>query len=96
MFMTERFSYSEIVAKNPETQDKLYTLTLYKIKESVKRKSKKIKLFELKDDIGDNKTYMVELKYNKYKQNLHTALEFFKSVENYEMCQECKTLMDEL
>jgi hypothetical protein len=39
---------------------------------------------------------MVELKHNKYKQNLHTALEYFKSVEDYEKCQECKTLMDEL
>ena len=96
MFMTERFSYSEIVAKDPETQDKLYNLTLYKIKESVKRKSKKIKLFELRDDIGDNKSYMVELKYNKYKQNLNSCEEYFKSVENYEKCQECKTLMDEL
>ena len=94
--MTERFSYSEIVAKDPETQDKLYNLTLYKIKESVKRKSKKIKLFELRDDIGDNKSYMVELKYNKYKQNLNSCEEYFKSVENYEKCQECKTLMDEL
>ncbi len=96
MFMTERFSYSELIAKDPETQDKLYNLTLHKIKESVKRKSKKIKLFELKDDIGDNRNYMVELKYNKYKSNLNTALEYFKTVEDYEKCQECKTLMDEL
>jgi len=96
MFMTERFSYSEIMAKGPETQDKLYTLTFSKIKESIKKNSKKIKLFELRDDVGDNKIYMVELKHNKYKQNLHTALEYFKSVEDYEKCQECKTLMDEL
>jgi hypothetical protein len=94
--MTERFSYSEIVSKSPETQDKLYNLTLHKIKESVKRKSKKIKLFELRDDIGDNKTYMVELKHNKFKSNLSAALEYFKTVEDYEKCQECKTLMDEL
>lgn len=96
MFMTERFSYSEIIAKDPETQDKLYSLTLHKIKDSIKRKSNKIKLFELTDDIGDNKTYMVELKHNKFKQNLSAALEFFKSVENYEKCQECKTLIDKL
>lgn len=94
--MTERFSYSEIVSKSPETQDKIYNLTLYKIKESVKRKSKKIKLFELRDDIGDNKSYMVELKYNKYKQNLNSCEEYFKSVEDYEKCQECKTIMDQL
>ena len=94
MFMTERFSYSEIVSKSPETQDKLYNLTLHKIKESVKRKSKKIKLFELRDDIGDNKTYMVELKHNKFKSNLSAALEYFKTVEDYEKCQECKTIMD--
>ena len=96
MFMTERFSYSEIVSKSPETQDKLYNLTLHKIKESVKRKSKKIKLFELRDDIGDNMSYMVELKHTKYKENLNAALEYFKTVEDYEKCQECKTIMDQL
>tara|TARA_R110000803_G_C11785229_1_gene297216 strand:+ start:63 stop:347 length:285 start_codon:yes stop_codon:yes gene_type:complete len=94
--MTERFSYSEIVSKSPETQDKLYNLTLHKIKESVKRKSKKIKLFELRDDIGDNMSYMVELKHTKYKENLNAALEYFKTVEDYEKCQECKTIMDQL
>ena len=94
--MTERFSYSEIVSKSPETQDKLYNLTLHKIKESVKRKSKKIKLFELRDDIGDNMSYMVELKHTKYKENLNAALEYFKTVEDYEKCQECKTIMDKL
>ena len=67
-----------------------------KIKESVKRKSKKIKLFELRDDIGDNMSYMVELKHTKYKENLNAALEYFKTVEDYEKCQECKTIMDQL
>jgi len=96
MFMTARFSYSEIVSKNPEIQEELYTLTFKKISESVKRKSKKIKLFELKDDVLDNKYYSVELKHNKYKQNLNSCEEYFKSVENYEMCQKCKILMDKL
>ena len=97
--MAESFQYSDILFKSPKTQEKIYTTVYEKVSEGIKKKSPKVKLFDVLDDTSNNHMfYTVELKPNKYKENLLSALEYFRGeeVENYEMCQKCKDLIDKL
>lgn len=75
----------------PEVKEVVIEEVLYAIKDAIKRKKSSIELFEVA-----NSGYYLELKKEKFKTSLETALEYFTEKEEYDRCIECRDLINKL
>jgi len=83
-------SYDQLT-KSPDLVEAVIGETVLAIKEGIKSKKKSISLFEI---AGSD--YYVDLKKDKWKSSLETALEHYVAGEDYDKCIECRDLISKL
>lgn len=87
---SEGESYDKML-EIPELKDIVLEETLFAIKEGVSKKKKSILLFEVADS-----NYYIELEKDKWKPSLETVLKYYTEREEYDMCIECRDLINKL
>lgn len=87
---SEGESYDKML-EVPEIRDIVLEETLFAIKEGINKKKKSISLFEVADS-----NYYIELEKDKWKSSLETVLNYYAEREEYDMCIECRDLMNKL
>jgi len=75
----------------PEVKEVVIEEVLFAIQDAIKRKKSSIELFEVA-----NSGYYLELKKDKFKPSLETAIEYFIEKEDYARCAECRDLINKL
>ncbi len=75
----------------PEVKEVVIEEVLFAIQDAIKRKKSSIELFEVA-----NSGYYLELKKDKFKPSLETAIEYFIEKEDYTKCAECRDLINKL
>lgn len=88
--VSEGESYDKML-EVPEIKDIVLEETLFAIKEGISKKKKSISLFEVADS-----NYYIELEKDKWKSSLETVLNYYAEKEEYDMCIECRDLMNKL
>jgi len=83
-------NYSQL-SDIPEVQNAVINETIYAIKYGILKNKKSIPLFEVA-----NSQYYVELEKDKWKPSLENAISYFLNREEYEKCNECKSLISQL
>jgi hypothetical protein len=83
-------SYS-ILTETPEIIQIVIDETVVAIKEGINKNKKSISLFEVA-----NSEYYIELKKDKWKSSLETALDYYAEREEYNKCIECRDLINKL
>jgi hypothetical protein len=75
----------------PELKDIVIEETLFAIKEGIDKRKKSILLFEIADS-----NYYIELEKDKWKLSLENVLDYYTEKEEYDMCIECRDLINKL
>ena len=75
----------------PEIRKVVIEETLVAIKDGIKKKVKKIALFEIA-----NSDCYIELEKDKWKPTLETALQYYIEQEEYDICVVCRDLINKL
>ena len=75
----------------PEVKEVVIQEVIVAVRDAIKRKKSSIELFEVA-----NSDYYLELKKDKFKSSLETAIEYFVEKEEYDRCIECRDLINKL
>lgn len=83
-------NYNQLT-KIPIIQEVVNGEVLIAVREAVKKKRKKIVLFEVADS-----GYYIELEKENFKKSLQSAMDYFVEKEDYDKCIECRDLINNL
>jgi hypothetical protein len=81
----------DMLTEVPEVIQIVIDETVVAIKEGITKNKKSINLFEI-----SNSDFYIELKKDQWKTSLEKALEYYIEKEEYEMCAECRDLINKL
>jgi hypothetical protein len=82
--------YSEII-DIPGVKDTVMEELVLAIKEGVSNKKKSISLFALADT-----DYYINVEKEQWNASLHKALDYYIGIEDYNMCVECRDILNKL
>ncbi len=79
------------ITDNPVTKKYVYNVLLEAIRHALDKNKSEVELFKI-----HNSNICLSIHKKDWKHTLNKAIEFYSDQENYEKCQEYKTLMNNL
>lgn len=91
MIAFQNFKEATEILESDDKKSQIFTIIVSKIIDAIDKELNEIILFYYQDE-----NIYHYITYNEYKQSLNKALNYFISVEEFEICAEIKNIIDKL